>query len=66
MKTQEKRTILTKEIQAIPAEFLDELAAFIQALKDRQSEKSPIPNQLFETLLNQTSEQYKEVWKALA
>lgn len=64
MPTTEKRRLLAKEIQEVPDDRLDELLIYIQQLKNQKSDS--ITETQFEQILYSTSDQYQEVWKALA
>jgi len=62
MTTLEKKQKLIDKIQEIPDQFIDEANNALDAIIDKERQRK----ETFDRLLTETSERYKEVWKALA
>jgi hypothetical protein len=69
MSTIEKQYILKQQIDVLPDEVLDKIALLIRKEMENKSQNQNedfIDTEKFYQLLNKTSTQYQDVWKALA
>ena len=62
MTTLEKKQKLIDKIQELPDHFIDEANNALDAILEKEQQRK----ETFDRLLDETSEHYKAVWKALA